>query len=61
VAATWTNLNIQQKKIRMALEKLTPPEPDDEYEATRRHTIDAMKKQEDYVSSTIENRSDVDE
>jgi hypothetical protein len=54
MASTWTNLQIQTRKIRGAVERLTPPIPDDEFEGQRKHTIDALKKQEDYVSSAIE-------
>jgi hypothetical protein len=54
MAQSWSSLQVQMKKIRMALEKPTPPEPDDEFEAIRSGLLAEHKKAEDYLSHKIE-------
>jgi hypothetical protein len=53
VAGSWSNLQVQGRKVRGALEKLTPPEPDDQFEAKRKDVLDKFTELEDYLSHKI--------
>jgi hypothetical protein len=53
MANHYGSLEVQVKKIRSALEVITPPEPDDEFETQRRSVMGEMDKLENYVHGRV--------
>lgn len=49
MAKTYGGLSLQLAKIRSALEKVTPPGPDDEFEDLKANTLKHLEPIETYV------------
>jgi len=50
---TWAGANVAAKKITTALKKITPPEPDDQFEDLRRDALKFVDKWSEYLSIKV--------
>lgn len=53
MAKSYEALEGQVKKIRSTVERITPPEPDDEFETHRRNVMSEMDKFQDYIHGRV--------
>lgn len=53
MASNYTKLKVQVDKIRGALEKITPPQPDDEFEDLRRSCFPPFDRMDAYINGRI--------
>lgn len=53
MASSWEVLKKQHDKIRKALERVTPPQPSDEYEALKGEVFKDLDKVDSYLHGQI--------